>query len=94
VEVEFFGEQTTLPGGPATLALRTGAPLIPTGVYFRSGGRHLAMIGPPITVQREGRLRDDVVRITQELARRFEELVRMAPEQWHLMQPNWPSDPR
>jgi KDO2-lipid IV(A) lauroyltransferase len=94
VEVEFFGERTTLPGGPATLALRTGAPLIPTGVYFRSHGRHFATIGPPIPVQREGRLRDDVTRITQELARRFEELVRMAPEQWHLMQPNWPSDPR
>ncbi len=43
-------------------------------------------------MEREGRLRDDVGRITQELARRFEELIRMAPEQWHLMQPNWPSD--
>ena len=32
------------------------------------------------------------VLFTQELARRFEELVRMAPEQWHVMQPNWPSD--
>jgi KDO2-lipid IV(A) lauroyltransferase len=94
VEVEFFGERTTLPAGPATLALRTGAPLIPTGVYFRPRGRHFALIGPPLAVQREGRLRDDVTRITQELARRFEELIRMAPEQWHLMQPNWPSDPR
>ena len=27
VEVEFFGERTTLPAGPATLALRTGAPV-------------------------------------------------------------------
>jgi KDO2-lipid IV(A) lauroyltransferase len=92
VEVEFFGERTTMPGGPATLALRTGAPLVPAGVYFRPNGGHFAKIGPPITVQREGRLRDDVGRVTQELARRFEELIRLAPEQWHLMQPNWPSD--
>ena len=34
VEVEFFGETTTMPAGPATLALRTGAPILPTAVYF------------------------------------------------------------
>lgn len=92
VAVDFFGEGTTMPGGPATLALRTGAPLIPAGVYFRPHGGHYGKIGPPLVVEREGRLRDDVARITQELTRRFEELIRMAPEQWHLMQPNWPSD--
>jgi KDO2-lipid IV(A) lauroyltransferase len=37
-------------------------------------------------------LRDDVARMTQRLAGEFEELIRAAPEQWHLMQPNWPSD--
>jgi KDO2-lipid IV(A) lauroyltransferase len=92
VETEFFGERTTLPGGPAMLSLRTGAPLVPAGVYFRPRGGHFAVIGPPLAVQREGRLRDDVARVTQDLACRFEELIRMAPEQWHLMQPNWPSD--
>lgn len=92
VPVTFFGEETTLPAGPATLALRTGAPLIPVGVYFRPHGRHFARIGPPIPTERRGRLRDDVTRITQDLARRFEELVRVAPAQWHVMQPNWPSD--
>jgi KDO2-lipid IV(A) lauroyltransferase len=92
VEVEFFGETTTLPAGPATLAFRTGAPLVPVGVYFRPRGRHYAKIGPPVPVERSGRLRDDVARITQELARRFEGLIREAPEQWHLMQPNWPAD--
>ena len=39
VEVEFFGERTTLPAGPATLALRTGAALLPVAVYFESGPR-------------------------------------------------------
>ncbi len=92
VEVEFFGETTTLPGGPATLALRTGAPLLPTAVYFRPRGGHHAVVQPPLPSQREGRLRDDVTRVTQALAHRFEELIRAAPEQWHLMQPNWPSD--
>jgi KDO2-lipid IV(A) lauroyltransferase len=92
VEVKFFGDVTTLPAGPATLALRTGAPLVPVAVYFRPRGGHHAKLGPPIPVERTGRLRDDVVRITQELAHRFEGLIREAPEQWHLMQPNWPSD--
>lgn len=92
VPVEFFGEATTLPGGPAMLALRTGAPLLPTAVYFRPQGGHHAVVQPPLPAQREGRLRDDVARVTQALAQRFEDLIRAAPEQWHLMQPNWPSD--
>ena len=91
VEVEFFGERTTLPAGPATLALRTGAPLLPTAVYYE-GSLHRAVVREAIPTEREGRLRDDVSRVTQDLARALEELIRAAPEQWHLMQPNWPSD--
>jgi lauroyl/myristoyl acyltransferase len=92
VEVEFFGERTTLPGGPATLALRTGATLLPCAVYFRSDRDHLGVLRPPIPVEREGRLREDIARITQALAHELESLIRVAPEQWHLLQPNWPSD--
>jgi KDO2-lipid IV(A) lauroyltransferase len=91
-EVEFFGERTTLPGGPATLALRTGAPIMPAAVYFRPDNGHHAVVKPPLTVERTGRLRDDVGRVTQDLAYALEDLIRAAPEQWHLMQPNWPSD--
>ncbi len=40
VEVEFFGETTTMPKGPAMLALRTGAPLLPCAIYYRDGGHH------------------------------------------------------
>jgi KDO2-lipid IV(A) lauroyltransferase len=92
VEVEFFGERTTLPGGPATLALRTGAALLPTAAYFRPGRDHLGVVRPPVEVQRLGRLRADIARITQALASELETLIRAAPEQWHLLQPNWPSD--
>jgi KDO2-lipid IV(A) lauroyltransferase len=92
VEVDFFGERTTLPGGPATLALRTGATLLPVAVYFRPGRDHLGVVRPPVPVERAGRLRDDIARITQALAHELELLIRVAPEQWHLLQPNWPSD--
>ena len=94
-QVDFFGERTTLPGGAATLALRTGSPIIPTGVYFtnRVDG-HYAWVKPPMVVARESkRLRDDVDRVTQLLALELETLIRRAPFQWHLFQPNWPSDP-
>ncbi|HEY1733722.1 MAG TPA: hypothetical protein VGG23_04675, partial [Acidimicrobiales bacterium] len=41
---------------------------------------------------RTGRLRQDVARITQAIADEFERLIQRAPEQWHMYQPNWPSD--
>jgi KDO2-lipid IV(A) lauroyltransferase len=89
--VRFFGEETTLPAGPATLALRTGAPLLPTAVYFTDRGHH-GVVRPAIPVERRGRFREDVARTTQVLAEHLEDLIRAAPEQWHLQQPNWPSD--
>ncbi len=94
VDVEFFGEHTTLPPGPATLSIRTGAPLLPVGCYFTAqyNGHH-ALVRPPVSTTRRGGLREDVGRVTQELARELEFLIRRAPEQWHLFQPNWPSDP-
>ena len=94
IPVRFFGEETTLPAGPAMLGLRTGAPIVPVGVYFteRYNGHH-AVCRPPIPAERRGGLRDDVARVTQLLAAELEFLIRRAPEQWHLFQPNWPSDP-
>jgi len=91
VEVEFFGERTSLPAGPATLGLRVGAPVLPSAVYYEGQGHH-AVVRPPLDLTRAGRLRDDVARVTRDLARELEWLIRRAPEQWHLLQPNWPSD--
>jgi phosphatidylinositol dimannoside acyltransferase len=94
VEVEFFGERTHLPAGPATLALRTQAPILPVGVYFTPKlNGHLGLVRPPLAVERRNSLRADVARVTQYLAVELEHLIRLAPEQWHLFQPNWPSDP-
>lgn len=91
IEVEFFGERTTLPAGPALLARRTGAPLLPTAVYHR-GDRCLGVVAPPVAVDTDAPLRAEVARLTQELAWAMERLIAAAPDQWHLLEPNWPSD--
>ena len=91
VNVSFFDEETTIPAGPATLSLRTGAKIIPVAVY-QSPTAHHAIVRPPIDTSREGSLKEDISRVSQKIVREFEELIRLEPEQWHLMSPNWPSD--
>lgn len=88
VAVEFFEEKTTLPAGPATLALRSGAPILPIGAYFDGSGYRIR-IRPPLEYDPETA---DVASVTGLLAGELEELIRAAPNQWHLVQPNWPSD--
>ncbi len=92
IEVEFFGETTTMPPGPATLALRSGARLVTGAVYSGPGADHRAVVEPPLDTSRTGSLRQDVARLTQEIATRFEGLIRRAPEQWHVFQPLWLAD--
>ena len=92
IEVEFFGEMTKMPTGPATLAELTGAALFPVGTYFEGDGFRLVAY-PELVL--DDRIEDRDERIheaTQRLAAAFEDMIGRAPTQWHLFQPNWPSD--
>lgn len=86
LEVEFFGERVKIPAGPATLALRSGATLVAAACYSGPGRDHFAVVTPPIDTERRGRLREDVTRVTQAVARELEGLIRRAPEQWHVLE--------
>ena len=91
VDVEFFGETTKLPAGPAALSVRTGAPIVPVGTYFTSGA-NLLIVTPSIEIPAAGSVSERTVAMTQQLARRFEDLISRDPGQWLVLQPNWPSD--
>lgn len=86
VKTEFFGEETKLPGGAVTLHLRTGAPLMAAASFFAPGRGHKVVIKSPVagfdTVEEGMRL----------LVEDLESLIRADPEQWHMVQPNWPQD--
>ena len=96
VEVEFFGEtHDAARRAPATLALRTGAPLLPVGRLLGPGGTGTpASCTRPRHLSPRHGLREDIARVTQDIATCFEHDIRAHPEQWHIYQPNWPSDPR
>lgn len=89
VEVELFGAPARVPRGPALLALRAGVPLLPASAEFLADGRQRISIEAPLALDRRGRLRDDVARVTQDLVRRFEARIAAHPDQWLVMQPVW-----
>ncbi len=90
VPVRMFGAATTMPAGPASLALRTGAALLPVAVYqARRRGRWEAVIRPPVRVEPSGNARTDTAAVTQALATEFEGLISRRPEQWHVLSPLW-----
>jgi phosphatidylinositol dimannoside acyltransferase len=90
VWVEFFGERTTFPAGPAALAVHTGAALLWGAMFFTRRGYRLEF--DEIPYEPTGDLRRDIEALTRRIAPALEEVVRRAPDQWHLFMPNWPSD--
>lgn len=90
VWVEFFGERTTFPAGPAALAVHTGAALLWGAMFFTRRGYRLEF--GEIPYEATGDLRRDIETATRLIAPALEAVVRRDPSQWHLFMPNWPSD--
>jgi lauroyl/myristoyl acyltransferase len=90
VEVEFFGEPTRMPAGPALLAASTGAALLPAHLHYAGDGWG-QWIGAPVELG-TGRLREQVQRGTQAVATVFAERIAQYPADWHMLQPLWLAD--
>ncbi|HEY5503102.1 MAG TPA: phosphatidylinositol mannoside acyltransferase [Candidatus Anoxymicrobiaceae bacterium] len=91
VAVEFFGERTTLPPGPAVLAMRSGSPIVCVNVRNVDGG-WVGHAMDPIQVEAEGDKEEIIARTMQQMAANLEVLIREDPAQWHMFMPAWPSD--
>jgi len=85
IEVRLHGSRTRLPAGPALLALRTGAALLPVTLWY-DGRRHATgQIHPPVTIPDAPRL-EQVAAMTQAVAGVFEAAEVEHPEDWHMLQ--------
>ena len=91
VPVRLFDAWTTLPAGPATLAAKTGALILPITIRRQPHGRFRMEGGEPIRVASSAPA--DIQRATQAIAHALEDTIRPAPEQWYSFKPCWPTDP-
>jgi KDO2-lipid IV(A) lauroyltransferase len=84
-----FGATASLPTGPATLALISGRPLI-VAACRRLGPERFNVRAWRIEAELSGDRKADVVMLTEAVARRMEEAISLAPEQWFAaFQPIW-----
>lgn len=92
VVVNFFGRATRVPSGAATLALRTGALILPAAlVHARAGVGYVGYIGEPMTVPGGRRSASDVQALTQRIMIWLEDVIRQYPDQWYMFRPMWPA---
>jgi len=92
IEVNFFGGRTRMPSGPALLAIRTGAALVPA--TLRYVGRDWGItIHPPIEPPAAGGITARVSAITQSLADVFAGGIAAHPQDWHMLQPVFLDEP-
>jgi lauroyl/myristoyl acyltransferase len=88
VPVTFFGKITRVPAGAATLALRTGSPVVPAVLVRDPRGQgYVAHIGPPIV----GARGDDASQVMQRIMSWLEGIIRRYPDQWFMFRQMWPS---
>jgi KDO2-lipid IV(A) lauroyltransferase len=89
VPVQFFDAMTRVPGGAATLALRSGASVV-AAVTLRTETGYVAHVSPLLEVPASGDQDRDVQLITQHAISWLEALIREHPDQWYMFRNMWP----
>ena len=79
IEVDFFGEPTRMPGGPAMFAARTGAALLPVSLWFTPDGGWGQRINSPVVLPDAIAARPGRARRPKRWPTRFAERHRRAP---------------
>jgi len=92
VFVDFFGHRACTNSGLALLALRTGAPVVPVGMWRGNGGFTIEF-GPEIPLIRSGDKTRDVEENTRRFNQVLEDFIRRHPDQWMWVHRRWKTRP-
>jgi len=92
--VTFFGRKTYVPSGPAALAIKSGAAIVPGYAWYGRRNEYYARVFPPI-FPRESKGAEraaEITRLTQYMYDALEVMVREWPTQWYMFRPFWPCE--
>lgn len=89
VFVPFFGRLAGTVTGPAVLALKTGAPILPMFCPRQPDGTYRMETLPEIDMTRTGDADADAHRIMADVTAAIEQMVRRYPDQWLWMHDRW-----
>ena len=94
IEVMFFGRKTYVPSGPAALALKSGAAIVPGFAWYGHHNTYYTRMFPPIFPQEsKGEERaKEISRLTQRMYDAIEVMIREWPTQWYMFRQFWPSE--
>lgn len=91
VEVEFFGRIIRVPTGPARIAIRSGAAVIPVAFPRRHSWKPMVDVLADFTVVDAGNDEPTRVReLTQQIISAHERFIRDYPDQWYMFREMWP----
>jgi KDO2-lipid IV(A) lauroyltransferase len=89
VRALFFGREVIARRGPATLALRTGAAVVPACLLRQEDGGLKLVVEPELELYRSGDVKADVAENTIRMTRWLEKTVAAHPDQWNWMTVQW-----
>jgi KDO2-lipid IV(A) lauroyltransferase len=94
VPVTFFGRPCWATVAPAMIAVRAKTSVVPAALTREPSGGYRLRFYAPITFNRTGDLRADLIRYTQACQDALERMVRENPEQWLWLHQRWKARPR
>ena len=93
VKVDFFDQRAATAIGPAILALRTGAPIVPIFILREPDDTHTIIIEPQMDCELSGDQDKDVYLIAETFTRIIEGYVKRYPDQWQWISNRWKEKP-
>ena len=91
VGTEFFSNLAAFPKGPVALALKTQLPIVPTA-FLKIDGKYTLIFEKPFYVPLFENESTSIQQGLKTLAKAFEKLISLEPNQWHSIQPIWSNE--